>query len=616
MSFVLCVSLAFSKMPRINKFNRSHKFYGNRFTSGNSRPNLQAMNSSHILHVNNTTRPRPNPVENASNPSQSTSKSVPKQVSSSTKKLSQSKLPYDFSFDNNDINIIANLQLMSKLVKSFTKCRFCDNVDCVSLVIDNNYRNGLAHRLIIQCNKCNNSKSDLTSNNIRSLSEVNTRFLYALRSIGCGISAGKMFTAIMNLSPPNTKVKTYTARILQGTREVSEASMRNAVAEAVEENEGQDEIAAAFDGTWQKRGHTSLNGVVTVTSFDTGKVIDFECLSKFCVACVNKKNVSNLEQMRLHKLKCSANYTGSSGGMEVVGAKRICSRSVDKLGVKYTKYLGDGDSKGFEAVLEDKPYGEDVVIEKLECVGHVQKRLGTRLRKLKTTMKNQKLSDGKGLGGKGRLTDDKIDTLQQYYGKAIRKNLEDTNQMKRAIWATFFHTLSTDENPNHALCPKGVSSWCGYNKAQELNTIYSHKNYLPEAIMKTIKPIYRDLTKPELLKRCLHGKTQNPNESFNSCIWQRIKKTGFVGLQTLRLGVQDALITFNEGAIAKANVLDRLGIKPGRYTLETLKIIDRDRRLKADKEAEEGNKKQRIRRRLLKRKMEDPDNQDYCPGGF
>ncbi|MFP3039917.1 MAG: hypothetical protein ACKESA_01020 [Candidatus Hodgkinia cicadicola] len=94
----------------------------------------------------------------------------------------------------------------------------------------------------------------MTSNNIRSLSEVNTRFLYALRSIGCGISAGKIFTAIMNLSPPNTKVKTYTARILQGTREASEASMRNAAAEAVKENEGQDEIAAAFDVTWEMKG--------------------------------------------------------------------------------------------------------------------------------------------------------------------------------------------------------------------------------------------------------------------------------------------------------------------------------------------------------------------------
>ncbi|GFU93402.1 hypothetical protein TNCV_1493581, partial [Trichonephila clavipes] len=39
--------------------------------------------------------------------------------------------------------------------------------------------------------------------------------------------------------------------------------------EAICENEGNKNIAVAVDGTWQKRGYTSLNGVVTVTSIDT-----------------------------------------------------------------------------------------------------------------------------------------------------------------------------------------------------------------------------------------------------------------------------------------------------------------------------------------------------------
>lgn len=44
--------------------------------------------------------------------------------------------------------------------------------------------------------------------------------------------------------------------------------------------------------------------------------------------------------------------------------------------------LGDEDSKSFSAVLASDPYG-DVTVEKLECIGHVSKRMGTRLRKLK-----------------------------------------------------------------------------------------------------------------------------------------------------------------------------------------------------------------------------------------
>lgn len=127
--------------------------------------------------------------------------------------------------------------------------------------------------------------------------------------------------------------------------------------------------------------------------------------------------------------------------------------------------------------------------------------------------------------------------------------------MKKAVWATFYHTLSTDEKPQHELCSKGIESWCGYNKSQELKTSFTHKNSLPELVMLAIKPVYQDLTKTNLLKLCLHGKTQNPNESFNSCIWARVRKSGFVGLNTLKLGVSDAVIAFNEGAIDKANVL-------------------------------------------------------------
>ena len=69
--------------------------------------------------------------------------------------------------------------------------------------------------------------------------------------------------------------------------------------------------------------------------------------------------------------------------MEVVGAKAVCARSETKLGLRYTRCLGDGDSKGFVAVLEDNPYGQNVKITKLECVGHVQKHVGCKLWRLK-----------------------------------------------------------------------------------------------------------------------------------------------------------------------------------------------------------------------------------------
>ena len=59
----------------------------------------------------------------------------------------------------------------------------------------------------------------------------------------------------------------------------------------------------------------------------------------------------------------------------------------------------------------------DTDIVKLERVGHVHKRMGSRLRRLVQEWKGRKLEDGKGMSGSKRLSGTEIDKLQDYYGK-------------------------------------------------------------------------------------------------------------------------------------------------------------------------------------------------------
>ena len=146
--------------------------------------------------------------------------------------------------------------------------------------------------------------------------------------------------------------------------------------------------------------------------------------------------------------------------MEPVGAVKIFARSEAERGLRYLEYLGDGDSSSFAKVKESKPYG-DTLVSKNECIGHVQKRIGTRLRKLCNSYKGQKLSDGKPINGKNRLTTKIIDTLQNYYGMAIRSNTDSLVNMVNAVLATLYHVASTDDDPDHGLCPAGEDSWCG-----------------------------------------------------------------------------------------------------------------------------------------------------------
>ncbi|GFX12786.1 uncharacterized protein TNCV_3437601 [Trichonephila clavipes] len=85
--------------------------------------------------------------------------------------------------------------------------------------------------------------------------------------------------------------------------------------------------------------------------------------------------------------------------------------------------------------------------------------MGARLGALKNNLKSTKLSDNKPISGRGRLTDAEILLLQKYYGLAIRRNVgKSVADMSKSIWAIYFHKLSTDENPQHALCPMGEES--------------------------------------------------------------------------------------------------------------------------------------------------------------
>ncbi|GFX73955.1 uncharacterized protein TNCV_397661 [Trichonephila clavipes] len=79
-------------------------------------------------------------------------------------------------------------------------------------------------------------------------------------------SAAKTFCSVMNLPPPPAKFQRYNGILLESLSKVSDASMKKAVEETIEMNNSNRDITAAFDGSWQKRGHTSLNGVVSATS--------------------------------------------------------------------------------------------------------------------------------------------------------------------------------------------------------------------------------------------------------------------------------------------------------------------------------------------------------------
>ena len=92
---------------------------------------------------------------------------------------------------------------------------------------------------------------------------------------------------------------------------------------------------------------------------------------------------------------CHVNFEGSSPAMEAEAAVVLWQRSIEKHKMRYRYMVSDGDSKSFSSV--ENVYG-DVKVENIDCVGHVQKRMGKHLLKLKSNTKG-KPDDGKTIGG-------------------------------------------------------------------------------------------------------------------------------------------------------------------------------------------------------------------------
>lgn len=244
------------------------------------------------------------------------------------------------------------------------------------------------------------------------------------------------------------------------------------------------------------------------------------------------------EHMQVHEPKCQKNFDGKAGAMEAEGAIRIWGRSIVRNKMRYVKFVGDGDSSAFRAVTNLQPYG-DTNVTKEECVNHVSKRLGARLRKLREESKEETASGRKRttIGGKNKLTDKVIEKLTFYYGQAIRRNITGTTQaMQKDILASFYHCSSTDSDPRHGFCPLGKDSWCFFQRARAEGRSASHKDMkvkfiLPNKERAKVLKIYQELTEDNLLSRCLLGKTQNPNESLHSKIWNTVNKIGTLSIK-------------------------------------------------------------------------------------
>ncbi len=401
-----------------------------------------------------------------------------------------------------DCNFFVQLSCLQKFF-ALVACPGCHELGGIDFELEDSKQCGFAKFGLLSCSKCHTTIGEDflcqrvgNTSSSRSPFEINLLSTLAFRGIGCGYSAMKEWSGTMNLSHcmSQNAFSHCQEKINVASKETFDSMKDTTLKKLHEEYEkvgtlpdedGVLDIGVSFDGSWHRRGHSSHTGIATVIDLRTGLLIDYEILSNFCSKCkiAEGNGTATAEWKQKHSVNCLKNFDGSANAMEAECARRLWSRSLDQFKLRYTTMLCDGDSKSYDAVSSPQLYGPEKNIDKEDCINHISKRMGTALQKFVATEK----AKGESIAGKGKLTQQKIMKIQNFYGRAVKDNSNDLKVLKKRIFAILFHLSSSDEHPKHIHCPPGKSSWCFWQKAvaneKEPGSHKDHKT-IPTAVRK------------------------------------------------------------------------------------------------------------------------------------
>jgi len=135
-----------------------------------------------------------------------------------------------------------------------------------------------------------------------------------------------------------------------------------------------------------------------------------------------------------------------------------------------------------------------------------------------------------------------------------------------------------------------------------------------------IKSLFERLRDDTLLSKCLHGKTQNVNESLNGIIWTRCPKRVYLGKKTLEMGISSAVLQFNIGRDGIFHVLEVAGLQLGTEQRKSNTTLVQRNKRRILRKSKSPVKRRRIELRAIRKNWDTKNNEEeeetYTPGGF
>lgn len=165
---------------------------------------------------------------------------------------------------------------------------------------------------------------------------------------------------------------------------------------------------------------------------------------------------------------CYKNWDESSPAMEADMVVQGFNCSEKMHGLRYGKFVADGDSSVFVSIIEKVSYGR--LVKKLECTNHVLKNYGKHLRKIKTDTHIN-------LTGRKLLTGSSIALLTKRAKCSIydhAKNDGNVQLLKEDLQYGLHHVFG-----DHSKCRQGICNTVGDTSNSKIaalksTTMYNH----------------------------------------------------------------------------------------------------------------------------------------------
>jgi hypothetical protein len=123
---------------------------------------------------------------------------------------------------------------------------------------------------------------------------------------------------------------------------------------------------------------------------------------------------------------------------------------------------------------------------------------------------------------------------------------------------------------------------------------------LPKKEKDMVGKVIHQLSSDYLLRKCLPGGTQNPNESIHSKLWAKLPKSKHAGLHTVQYMASQTVMEHNTG-YSNTDVIESMGFSSRTdhsFNVKKFRDSERKRHAKEKKEKRLRNQQPPTRRRV------------------